>query len=122
MTSLFDSCIDLVTVCHIKMNFNLMLVLSNCVTLCISAAVGNSLSAILDGKARLLFLARNEEYVITMPYAHCKGNKATGNLTGHHHHCVGIRAEMVQTPTATLRIVLRQHHKVHFGVNGLLVQ
>uniref|UniRef100_A0A3B3R8P0 Oxysterol-binding protein n=2 Tax=Paramormyrops kingsleyae TaxID=1676925 RepID=A0A3B3R8P0_9TELE len=34
---------------------------------------GNSLSAILDGKARLLFLARNEEYVITMPYAHCKG-------------------------------------------------
>uniref|UniRef100_A0A7N6A4S8 Oxysterol-binding protein n=1 Tax=Anabas testudineus TaxID=64144 RepID=A0A7N6A4S8_ANATE len=34
---------------------------------------GNSLSAILDGKARLLFLSRNEEYVITMPYAHCKG-------------------------------------------------
>ncbi|XP_075944931.1 oxysterol-binding protein-related protein 5 [Anarhichas minor] len=34
---------------------------------------GNSLSAILDGKARLLFLGRDEEYVITMPYAHCKG-------------------------------------------------
>uniref|UniRef100_A0A3Q3D9R3 Oxysterol-binding protein n=1 Tax=Hippocampus comes TaxID=109280 RepID=A0A3Q3D9R3_HIPCM len=34
---------------------------------------GNSLSAILDGKARLLFLSREEEYVITMPYAHCKG-------------------------------------------------
>ncbi|KAL4622705.1 oxysterol-binding protein-related protein 5 [Arapaima gigas] len=34
---------------------------------------GNSLSAILDGKARLLLLARNEEYIITMPYAHCKG-------------------------------------------------
>uniref|UniRef100_A0A672QXW9 Oxysterol-binding protein n=1 Tax=Sinocyclocheilus grahami TaxID=75366 RepID=A0A672QXW9_SINGR len=34
---------------------------------------GNSLSAILDGKARLLFLTRDEEYIITMPYAHCKG-------------------------------------------------
>ncbi|XP_036390764.1 oxysterol-binding protein-related protein 5-like isoform X1 [Megalops cyprinoides] len=34
---------------------------------------GNSLSAILDGKARLVFLTRDEEYVITMPYAHCKG-------------------------------------------------
>uniref|UniRef100_A0A8C5GCQ1 Oxysterol-binding protein n=1 Tax=Gouania willdenowi TaxID=441366 RepID=A0A8C5GCQ1_GOUWI len=34
---------------------------------------GNSLSAILDGKARLLFLSRDEEYIITMPYAHCKG-------------------------------------------------
>ncbi|XP_061532658.1 oxysterol-binding protein-related protein 5 isoform X2 [Phycodurus eques] len=34
---------------------------------------GNSLSAILEGKARLLFLSREEEYVITMPYAHCKG-------------------------------------------------
>lgn len=46
-----------------------------------SAAVGNSLSAILDGKARLLFLSRNEEYIITMPYAHCKGNEATVNVT-----------------------------------------
>ncbi|XP_064193113.1 oxysterol-binding protein-related protein 5 isoform X2 [Anguilla rostrata] len=34
---------------------------------------GNSLSAILDGKARLMFLTRDEEYIITMPYAHCKG-------------------------------------------------
>ncbi|KAM6961162.1 oxysterol-binding protein-related protein 5 isoform 2-T2 [Aplochiton taeniatus] len=47
---------------------------------CISGSIlakskfyGNSLSAILEGKARLLFLAREEEYVITMPYAHCKG-------------------------------------------------
>ncbi|XP_053576396.1 oxysterol-binding protein-related protein 5 isoform X3 [Bombina bombina] len=34
---------------------------------------GNSLSAILDGNARLTFLTREEEYIITMPYAHCKG-------------------------------------------------
>ncbi|XP_063802399.1 oxysterol-binding protein-related protein 5 isoform X2 [Pseudophryne corroboree] len=34
---------------------------------------GNSLSAILDGKARLTFLSRDEDYTITMPYAHCKG-------------------------------------------------
>ncbi|MEE6499398.1 hypothetical protein FKM82_003436 [Ascaphus truei] len=34
---------------------------------------GNSLSAILDGKARLTFLTREEDYIITMPYAHCKG-------------------------------------------------
>ncbi|XP_031425182.1 oxysterol-binding protein-related protein 5 isoform X1 [Clupea harengus] len=34
---------------------------------------GNSLSAVLDGSAKLLFLNRDEEYVITMPYAHCKG-------------------------------------------------
>uniref|UniRef100_A0A8B9HMM3 Oxysterol-binding protein n=1 Tax=Astyanax mexicanus TaxID=7994 RepID=A0A8B9HMM3_ASTMX len=47
---------------------------------CISGSIlakskfyGNSLSAILDGKAKLLFLTRDEEYVITMPYAHCKG-------------------------------------------------
>lgn len=40
-----------------------------------SSVSGNSLSAILDGKARLLFLNRNEEYVITMPYAHCKGKQ-----------------------------------------------
>lgn len=48
---------------------------NNPVFLCFPAFVGNSLSAILDGKARLLFLSRDEEYVITMPYAHCKGNK-----------------------------------------------
>uniref|UniRef100_S4RD86 Oxysterol-binding protein n=1 Tax=Petromyzon marinus TaxID=7757 RepID=S4RD86_PETMA len=47
---------------------------------CISATVfarskfyGNSLSAILDGTVRLTLLERGEEYVITMPYAHCKG-------------------------------------------------
>lgn len=47
---------------------------------CISGSIlakskfyGNSLSAILDGKARLMFLTRDEEYIITMPYAHCKG-------------------------------------------------
>ncbi|XP_074660916.1 oxysterol-binding protein-related protein 8-like isoform X3 [Tubulanus polymorphus] len=34
---------------------------------------GNSLSAILDGAARLSFLKRGEDYLITMPYAHCKG-------------------------------------------------
>ncbi|XP_007561470.1 oxysterol-binding protein-related protein 5 isoform X1 [Poecilia formosa] len=47
---------------------------------CISGSIlarskfyGNSLSAILDGQARLRFLSRDEEYAITMPYAHCKG-------------------------------------------------
>ncbi|MEE6499403.1 hypothetical protein FKM82_003436 [Ascaphus truei] len=39
----------------------------------LSHFVGNSLSAILDGKARLTFLTREEDYIITMPYAHCKG-------------------------------------------------
>ncbi|XP_051482225.1 oxysterol-binding protein-related protein 8 isoform X1 [Apus apus] len=34
---------------------------------------GNSLSAILDGEGRLTFLNRGEDYVMTMPYAHCKG-------------------------------------------------
>lgn len=48
------------------------------------AVVGNSLSAILDGKARLLFMSRGEEYVITMPYAHCKGNRSTVNIDDHH--------------------------------------
>ncbi|XP_067849834.1 oxysterol-binding protein-related protein 5 isoform X2 [Heptranchias perlo] len=47
---------------------------------CISGSIlarskfyGNSLSAILDGKARLRFINRHEDYIITMPYAHCKG-------------------------------------------------
>lgn len=35
--------------------------------------LGNSLSAILEGEARLTFLNRGEDYVMTMPYAHCKG-------------------------------------------------
>ncbi|KAJ1162118.1 hypothetical protein NDU88_002596 [Pleurodeles waltl] len=34
---------------------------------------GNSLSAILEGEGRLTFLNRGEDYVMTMPYAHCKG-------------------------------------------------
>lgn len=34
---------------------------------------GNSVSAILDGTAQLVFLRRGESYTITMPYAHCKG-------------------------------------------------
>ena len=34
---------------------------------------GNSLSAILDGIAKLTFLKRDEDYYIAMPYAHCKG-------------------------------------------------
>jgi len=34
---------------------------------------GNSLSALLDGSARLTLLPRGEDYLITMPYAHCKG-------------------------------------------------
>ncbi|XP_036991242.2 oxysterol-binding protein-related protein 5 isoform X1 [Artibeus jamaicensis] len=47
---------------------------------CISGSItarsrfyGNSLSALLDGKARLTFLRRAEDYTLTMPYAHCKG-------------------------------------------------
>ncbi|XP_076971511.1 oxysterol-binding protein-related protein 5 isoform X2 [Tamandua tetradactyla] len=47
---------------------------------CISGSItaksrfyGNSLSALLDGKATLSFLNRAEDYTITMPYAHCKG-------------------------------------------------
>ncbi|XP_023324783.1 oxysterol-binding protein-related protein 8 [Eurytemora carolleeae] len=34
---------------------------------------GNSTSAILDGDATLSLLPRGEDYVMTMPYAHCKG-------------------------------------------------
>ncbi|XP_078273299.1 oxysterol-binding protein-related protein 8 isoform X5 [Rhinoraja longicauda] len=34
---------------------------------------GNSLSALLDGEARLSFLSRGEDYTMNMPYAHCKG-------------------------------------------------
>lgn len=47
---------------------------------CISGSIlakskfyGNSVSAILDGTAKLTFLNRGETYAITMPYAHCKG-------------------------------------------------
>lgn len=31
------------------------------------------MSALLDGSARLTLMPRGEDYVITMPYAHCKG-------------------------------------------------
>uniref|UniRef100_A0A3Q0RSI2 Oxysterol-binding protein n=1 Tax=Amphilophus citrinellus TaxID=61819 RepID=A0A3Q0RSI2_AMPCI len=47
---------------------------------------GNSLSAILDGEARLTFLNRGEDYVMNMPYAHCKGilyGTMTLELGGH---------------------------------------
>ncbi|KAM7085702.1 oxysterol-binding protein-related protein 5 isoform 1-T5 [Molossus nigricans] len=47
---------------------------------CISGSItaksrfyGNSLSALLEGKATLTFLDRAEDYTLTMPYAHCKG-------------------------------------------------
>ncbi|NWH18824.1 OSBL8 protein, partial [Grus americana] len=42
---------------------------------------GNSLSAILDGEGRLTFLNRGEDYVMTMPYAHCKGRILYGTMT-----------------------------------------
>jgi len=41
---------------------------------------GNSTSAVLDGQALLTILPRGETYVITMPYAHCKGI-LVGNLS-----------------------------------------
>lgn len=41
--------------------------------LTVGSPLGNSLSAILDGEARLTFLNRGEDYVMNMPYAHCKG-------------------------------------------------
>ena len=34
---------------------------------------GNSSSAILDGTATMTLLRFGEEYVMSMPYAHCKG-------------------------------------------------
>lgn len=34
---------------------------------------GNSVSAILDGKAKLYLMKRDETYTITMPHAHCGG-------------------------------------------------
>jgi len=34
---------------------------------------GNSTSAILDGVAVLTLLPRGEDYILTIPYAHCKG-------------------------------------------------
>jgi len=49
--------------------------MSGCI-LAKSKFYGNSLSAVMDGSARLVFLNRGEEYVVTMPYAHCKGETA----------------------------------------------
>uniref|UniRef100_A0A5S6QNA9 Oxysterol-binding protein n=1 Tax=Trichuris muris TaxID=70415 RepID=A0A5S6QNA9_TRIMR len=34
---------------------------------------GNSLSAILCGSAKITLLSRGESYLVTLPYAHCKG-------------------------------------------------
>lgn len=45
-----------------------------------SVPAGNSLSALLDGKAKLTFLNRKEEYTLTMPYAHCRGEQLYHSL------------------------------------------
>jgi hypothetical protein len=37
------------------------------------SSIGNSVSAILNGTARITLLNRGEDYIITMPYANCKG-------------------------------------------------
>ena len=44
-----------------------------CALLSRSKYGGNSVSAILDGKAKLHLTKRNETYTITMPYANCRG-------------------------------------------------
>jgi hypothetical protein len=44
-----------------------------CALLSKSRYTGNSVSAILDGKAKLFINKRNETYTITMPYANCRG-------------------------------------------------
>lgn len=44
-------------------------------------SAGNSLSALLDGKATLTFLNRAEDYTLTMPYAHCKGERLHAHPT-----------------------------------------
>jgi oxysterol-binding protein-related protein 8 len=46
---------------------------------------GNSVSAILEGNAKIILLNRNEEYKLTFPYANCKGlfiGKMTMELGG----------------------------------------
>lgn len=45
----------------------------NCSCLAKSKFYGNSSSAILDGTATLTLLRFGEEYVMSIPYAHCKG-------------------------------------------------
>lgn len=47
-------------------------VINGCI-LAKSKFYGNSTSAIMDGCANLTLLPHGEDYVITMPYAHCKG-------------------------------------------------
>ncbi len=46
---------------------------------------GNSVSAIIEGHVKLILLNRGEEYIITLPYANCKGillGKLTMELGG----------------------------------------
>jgi hypothetical protein len=46
---------------------------------------GNSVSAILEGCVKIILLSRGEEYLVTMPYANCKGiliGKMTMELGG----------------------------------------
>jgi hypothetical protein len=46
---------------------------------------GNSVSALMDGHVKLTLLNRNEDYVMTLPYANCKGiliGKLTMELGG----------------------------------------
>lgn len=45
----------------------------NCSLLSRSKFGGNSVSAILDGKAKLHLINRNETYTISMPFANCRG-------------------------------------------------
>ncbi|XP_015766303.1 PREDICTED: oxysterol-binding protein-related protein 8-like [Acropora digitifera] len=45
----------------------------NCSCLAKSKFYGNSSSAILDGSATMTLLRFGEEYVMSLPYAHCKG-------------------------------------------------
>lgn len=46
---------------------------------------GNSVSAVMDGRVKLILLNRGEEYIMSMPYANCKGiliGKLTMELGG----------------------------------------
>lgn len=45
----------------------------SCALLSKSKFNGNSVSAILDGKAKLFLNKRNETYILSMPYANCRG-------------------------------------------------
>lgn len=35
--------------------------------------IGNSLSAVMNGNVNITLLSRGETYVLSLPYAHCKG-------------------------------------------------